>query len=118
MYKISKEFHFSASHQLKGLPDTHPCSRPHGHNYVAKFYFRSATLCNIGFVVDYRELDPIKKYIDSALDHRNLNDLNNQNPTAENIARSLFERFSEDFPQLYKVEVSETQKTKACYERD
>ena len=34
MYRITKEFHFSASHQLKDLPDDHPCARMHGHNYV------------------------------------------------------------------------------------
>ena len=34
MYRISKEFHFSASHQLIGLPEDHQCARLHGHNYI------------------------------------------------------------------------------------
>ena len=34
MFKISKEFYFSAAHALFGLPDDHPCTRLHGHNYV------------------------------------------------------------------------------------
>src|SRR5215468_9371730 len=33
-YTISKFFEFSAAHHLTGLPDDHPCSRVHGHNYV------------------------------------------------------------------------------------
>ncbi|RWP82168.1 MAG: 6-carboxytetrahydropterin synthase QueD, partial [Mesorhizobium sp.] len=34
MFHISKEFHFSASHQLTSLPPNHQCARLHGHNYV------------------------------------------------------------------------------------
>ena len=33
MYTIAKRFAFSASHIIGGLPDKHPCSRLHGHNY-------------------------------------------------------------------------------------
>ena len=36
MYIISKEYHFSASHQLHDLPEDHPCHRLHGHNYVVE----------------------------------------------------------------------------------
>ncbi|MDR2039212.1 MAG: 6-carboxytetrahydropterin synthase [Bacteroidales bacterium] len=119
MYRISKEFHFSASHRLMGLPDTHPCSRPHGHNYTVTFHFKSSTLNDVGFVIDYRELEPIKKYLDERLDHQDLNVvLPVSNPTAENIARFLYDRFAGDYPRLYRVEVSETPKTQANYERD
>lgn len=117
MYKISKEFHFSASHLLNGLPDAHPCSRLHGHNYVATFHFQSKILNAAEFVIDYRELESVKRYIDEHLDHRHLNDVLTFNPTAENIACFLFEHIKRDFPQLYRVEVSETPKTKASYER-
>jgi 6-pyruvoyltetrahydropterin/6-carboxytetrahydropterin synthase len=118
MYRISKEFHFSASHQLKGLPDTHPCSRLHGHNYVAVFHFQAETLNEVGFVVDYKDLDAIKRFVDDKLDHRHLNEVFPFNPTAENIARFMFEMFKPRFPQLYRVEVCETVKTKASYEPD
>ncbi|MDR1223166.1 MAG: 6-carboxytetrahydropterin synthase [Tannerella sp.] len=116
MYKISKEFHFSASHQLFGLPEAHPCSRLHGHNYVAVFHFQSKELNGTGFVIDYRELEPIKQYIDENLDHRHLNYFFVFNPTAENIAKLLYDIFKLRFPQLYRVEISETPKTKAGYE--
>jgi 6-pyruvoyltetrahydropterin/6-carboxytetrahydropterin synthase len=116
MYRINKKFHFSASHILNGLPEAHPCSRLHGHNYVADFFFQSETLNDTGFVIDYRELETVKRYIDSTIDHRHLNDVLSINPTAENIARTLYDRFKPEFPQLYKVEISETPKTKATYE--
>lgn len=117
MFKIRKEFHFSASHSLCDLPETHPCSRVHGHNYVVTVELKSLTLDKVGMVVDYRVLDPIKKFIDSELDHRHLNDVLPFNPTAENMAGYLFELFKTEFPQLSALEVSETPKTSARYER-
>ncbi len=116
MYKINKEFHFSSSHQLEGLPSSHPCSRLHGHNYIAIFHFRAEKLNEVGFVIDYRDLASIKSYIDEKLDHQHLNDVFDFNPTAENMALFLYEQFKSEFSQLYKVEVSETPKTKAVYE--
>lgn len=118
MYKISKQFAFSASHILKGLPENHPCSRLHGHNYIITLHLKSAALNAVGFVRDYRELDKIKKYIDDTLDHRHLNDILPFNPTAENMAKYLFDLFKADIPELYAVEVSETPKTTAIYELD
>ena len=117
MYIISKEFHFSASHILNGLAENHPCERLHGHNYVVTFYFKSEKLNKVGFVIDYRDLDPIKKYLDDVFDHRHLNDIiADTNPTAENIAKFLYDTFKPQFPLLFKVKVCETPKTKAFYE--
>jgi len=115
MYIIRKEFAFSASHMLEGLPIEHPCSRLHGHNYVITVELELATLNRVGFVTDYRELEPIKKYIDEKFDHRNLNDVMTQNPTAENIAKLIYNMFKPQFPNLSAVEVSETPKTTARY---
>lgn len=116
MFTIRKEFSFSASHQLMGLPKEHPCSRLHGHNYVVTVELRSATLKEVGFIKDYRELDFIKKYLDSYLDHQHLNDVFSHNPTAELMAKTLFRVFKETCPELFAVEVSETPKTSARYE--
>jgi len=115
MYTISKEFHFSASHQLFGLPVDHPCTRLHGHNYIVIVELTSVNLSKIGFVKDYRELEPIKKFIDENLDHRHLNDVLQFNPTAENIAKFFFKKFKKDFPQLSAIIVKETEKTAARY---
>lgn len=117
MYKISKEFSFSAAHSLFGLPDDHPCSRLHGHNYVVTVHLRAKELNPQGFVRDYNELRMVKSYIDGILDHRNLNDiLAPLNSSAENIAKMIYDRFKSQLPELYAVEVSETPKTSAIYE--
>lgn len=119
MYKISKEFPFSAAHSLFGLADDHPCSRMHGHNYVVTVHLRSKELNKQGFVRDYNELRLVKEYIDSTLDHRNLNDiLTPLNSSAENLAKMLYDVFKPLLPELYAIEVSETPKTSAIYESD
>lgn len=119
MFKITKQFGFSASHQLSGLAPDHPCSRLHGHNYLVEVELRSAHLNAVGFVRDYRELDSIKRYIDEELDHRHLNDvMGRMNPTAENIAGYLYHLLLPDCPELYAVRISETSKTWAEYRSD
>ena len=87
MYKISKQFSFSASHVLDELPDGHPCAHMHGHNYVVTIHLRSKELNNYGFVRDYRDLNFVKEFLNNTLDHRHLNDIIPYHPTAENIAR-------------------------------
>lgn len=117
---ISKEFAWSASHQLSGLRDGHPCSRMHGHNYVAKVTLASARLDDTGFVFDYGDLAPVARFIDDVLDHRHLNDVPGlTQPSAELLARYLHGVATEllELPahvQL-RVAISETPKTWAEY---
>ena len=118
MYRISKQFHFSAAHRLSHLPPDHQCHRPHGHNYVVQVTLEADELDADGFVLDYGDLAPVKQWIDERLDHRDLNEvlpeLDGQT-TAEKLARLLYERFKPSFPALVEVGVSETPKTWAIY---
>lgn len=119
-FTISKDFEWSASHQLVGLPPEHPCSRMHGHNYVARVQLQGDTLDAGGFLLDYRELAPIKRWVDDTLDHRHLNDaLHTDMPTAELMARYLAGLVVNLAPVpegvLVAVAVSETPKTWATF---
>ena len=116
MYKISKEFHCSSSHILHGLEDGHPCGRLHGHNYIFIIELKSNTLNDVGFVKDYGELIEFKKYIDEKLDHKHLNNVFDFNPSAENMAKFLYDKFKPIYPMLSAIEVLETPKTRARYE--
>lgn len=111
VYTISKSFSFSASHQLDTLPDTHKCSKLHGHNYAVVLVLRSRKLDRHSFVIDYNDLSPFKEYIDAHLDHRHLNDVLSVSPTAENIAAHLYAVAKKLWKQTTAVRVSETDKT-------
>ncbi len=90
MYKVSKEFDFCASHCLKGLEKNHPCMRTHGHNYKVIIEMESEELNDNGFVLDYRDMEPIKKFFNDGFDHKHLNDFLPFQPSAENIARHIY----------------------------
>jgi 6-pyruvoyltetrahydropterin/6-carboxytetrahydropterin synthase len=116
MFRISKRFEFSASHQLGHLPDGHPCRRLHGHNYVVEVVIESPVLDDRDFCqVDYAELDPFKKYLDEYFDHRHLNDVLDVPTTAENLARCLYGVAKGVCPFVAAVRVSETPSTWAEY---
>lgn len=118
-YSICKDFAFSASHVLTGLPDGHQCGRLHGHNYTVRVELAGNHLLEVGFLFDYGDLKPFAKFIDDALDHRHLNDVMQSNPTAENLARHLAKiaRGLLDLPKdvTVAVGVSETPKTWAWW---
>lgn len=90
-FVIGKTFKFAASHVLAGLPEGHQCGRLHGHNYAVWLELNATDLDATGFVYDFGELAPFKAYIDESFDHRHLNDQMDGNPTAENLARHLFD---------------------------
>ena len=116
MFKIIKEFNFSASHQLLGLPADHPCARLHGHNYLVELELSCNTLNNHGFVRDYRELDTFKRYIDEEIDHRHLNEVfETDSVTAEYLAQTFFAWCKNHWPEITAVRVSETPRTWAEY---
>ncbi len=116
MYRITKEFHFSASHQLLHLPPTHQCARLHGHNYKVVVELMASELDPYGFVRDYSELKVLKTHIDEVFDHRHLNDvLDDEMVTAEKLARYFYDWSKERWPEVSAVKVSETDKTWAEY---
>jgi 6-pyruvoyltetrahydropterin/6-carboxytetrahydropterin synthase len=115
-FTIAKQFEFSASHIIGGLPQDHPCSRLHGHNYLAQVELRSDTLNQVGFIRDYHELTELKVFINKTIDHRHLNDvLGHDRTTAEEIARYFFEWCKARWPEVSAVRVSETPNTWAEY---
>lgn len=119
MWQISKDFKFSASHQLIGLPEGHQCGRVHGHNYIVRVTLASNRLDSHGFVLDYGELKPFSTWIDETLDHRHLNDVIDLQPSAELIAvhlAAMVRRLAPLPPRCtVKVAVSETPNTWAEY---
>lgn len=119
-FTIAKRFAFSASHALTAVPEGHKCRRLHGHNYEVEVICASAELDERAMVVDYFDLDPVKRFIDETLDHRHLNDVVPGEPTAERLAWWIFESLEGVLDpavrsRLVAIRVHETPKTWAEY---
>jgi 6-pyruvoyltetrahydropterin/6-carboxytetrahydropterin synthase len=115
MYRIWKHHRFAASHVLSGLVEGHQCGRLHGHNYLIEIELSSPNLNEIGFVKDFGELKEFKNFIDTEWDHRHLNDVLDFNPTAENMAKYLYEKFNALWAEVTAVRVQETETSWAEY---
>ncbi len=115
-YTITKEFRFEAAHHLPQMPEGHKCKRPHGHSYLVVVELASEKLGAVGFVEDYGELNDIREYIDTRLDHRDLSELfRGENTTAERLCRTLYLAFREAHPALRAVTIKETPSVSATY---
>lgn len=110
MYYVSKRLEISSAHSLH-LSYQSKCEELHGHNWIVIVHCKSETLNEDGMVTDFTR---IKKDISGALDHKNLNEVFDFNPTAENIARWICDHVE----NCYKVEIWESENNKAIYERD
>lgn len=115
-YRISKQFTFSASHQLS-LPYASPCNHLHGHNYTVTIEVGANELNPQGMVIDYALLNQVGDYIAQHYDHRHLNTVLKVAPTAENIAEDILGTaitiLANTGAVVASVAVSETPKTSA-----
>ena len=94
-YELSVSAEFCAAHRLDGYPGN--CRNTHGHNWGVTVYVLCTELDSLGMGLDFRAIKALVKEALAGLDHVFLNDLPPfaaQNPTAENIARHLFEELS------------------------
>lgn len=116
MYEISIEDTFDSAHSLREYHGN--CERLHGHTYKAKAVFRCEMLDKIGIAMDFRQAKKLLKSITEYLDHEYINDLPEfsvQNPTAENIAKFIFDKIKTENQQIYSVSVWETPTSCATY---
>lgn len=101
IYCISKKLEISAAHSLQ-LSYESKCSLMHGHNWQIEIFLVSRDKLNEdGMVEDFTH---IKKVIHSKMDHANLNEIFDFNPTAENIGKWIVEQFD----SCYKVNIQES----------
>ena len=108
MYYVSKRFEVSAAHYV--TTDHHTkCEALHGHNWIIIVHCKSETLDEDGMVTDFTL---IKRNIMSKIDHKNLNEVLDFSPTAENLAKWI----CDETPNCFKVETRESENNKAVYE--
>ena len=106
-YRVCFISTFSAAHFLRHYEGK--CKRLHGHNYKVEVYLVSEKLEN-GMVADFNELKNIVEETLEEFDHFSLNDLpyfKEEETTAENIARVIYDLLKPKIPMLEKVRVWE-----------
>jgi 6-pyruvoyltetrahydropterin/6-carboxytetrahydropterin synthase len=93
--KVAREFTFDSAHFI--LDDKgSPCEEPHGHTYRLRIVVEGPVRPD-GMVVDFTEIKRVvNEQVMPYVDHKDLNKLL-KNPTAENIARWIYEALSDKF---------------------
>lgn len=126
--RITRRATFAAAHILR-RPDWSDeknrevfgaCVTDHGHNYVVEVTVGGVVDPGTGMVVNLRHVDAVlhREFI-TAVDHRHLNRdvdfLQDINPTAENIALAAFQRLESQFKpaRLVKVRIVESENNSA-----
>lgn len=131
MYRITREIEFCYGHRL--LDYEGKCRHLHGHNGRAVITLAAADLDRLGMVLDFSRLKQVVgRWIEETLDHKMLLHeadpvlpfLRQQgepvyvmqvNPTAENIARLIFDyTAAQGFPVI-EVQLWETEHCYATY---
>jgi 6-pyruvoyltetrahydropterin/6-carboxytetrahydropterin synthase len=120
MYEILIKSDFSGAHNLRGYRGK--CEELHGHNWKVEARFEKASLDRIGIAADFKILKLKLKNILRGLDHAYLNKLaafKKQNPSAENIAKYIFERLKSSVTQksliIKSVSIWESDNSCATY---
>ena len=106
MYELTVRDHFDAAHSLRGYPGE--CRKLHGHTWDVEVTVVGEELDAIGIVYDFKTLkDDLRAVLDD-YDHVFLDEVppfDTLNPTAENLARVVFERLADSVGE--KVAVAE-----------
>ncbi len=129
---VTRKAHFNAAHRLYNAAWSEQknkdvfglCSLPnyHGHNYEMDVTITGEIDPESGFVIDLKYLKQIiKETIEEKFDHKNLNldtdEFKNLNPTAENIARVIWNllRPKLNADHLLKITLYETERNFVSY---
>lgn len=104
---------FSAAHFLREYQGK--CEKLHGHTFQVEVEIKVNELDRAGIGIDFTE---IKKKLAAILpDHTLLNEVYAFNPSAENLAREIYQRMKEFYP-VYRVTVWESEDAAATYTED
>ena len=115
-YELKQHFQIESARFLPHLPETHPCSRMHGHSFKVILSLVGPLDAKLGWVLDYHEISLIMKPVLELLDHRTLNDVSGlENPTSEILAKWIFEKARLQIPILKSVTIMETATTECRY---
>jgi 6-pyruvoyltetrahydropterin/6-carboxytetrahydropterin synthase len=114
--ELERTFRFEAAHRLPRVPEDHKCRRLHGHSFRVDVAVRGNTDPEIGWFIDYAEMDAAFAPLKSRLDHHYLNEVEGlENPTSEHLAAWIWERLDGSLPGLWRITVHETCNARCVY---
>ena len=116
MFELMVEESFDAAHALRGYEG--PCENLHGHTWKVQVFLQGETLNKIGLLQDFKEIKSDLKEVLADFDHKLLNDakpFDVENPSSENLARTVYRRMKKKVKLLSKVMVWESQTASAAY---
>jgi len=113
---IIKSLHFEAAHRLPNTPKGHKCRELHGHSYTCEIHITGAVDRDRGWVCDFADIKDAFAPLHAMLDHHVLNDIDGlTNPTAENIAKWVWERLTVRIDGLAAIVIHETPTSRCVY---
>ena len=119
MFEITVEETFAAGHALRNYHGK--CENVHGHNYRVQVTLAGEALDAAGLLVDFTEVKRLLHAVVEPMDHRFLNDVppfDTLNPSAENMARYVYEEIKKGLPapaRVAQVKLWETDTASATY---
>ncbi|TFF34587.1 6-carboxytetrahydropterin synthase QueD [Mucilaginibacter psychrotolerans] len=114
---IYQHFTFDAAHFLPHVPAGHKCKNLHGHTYHLTIYIAGELLEKEGWIIDFSDVKATLAPIISVLDHHLLNEVPGlENPTAELLAKWIWDKTRPLLSGLQKIELKETPGTGVMYE--
>ena len=106
--RLTRDYRFEAAHFLPRVPEGHKCRRMHGHSYQLRVTLEAEVDPDLGWVMDFADIDRVVDPVVAELDHRVLNEVAGlENPTSEVLAIWLWRALASRLP-LFEVEVAET----------
>ena len=113
---IFNRFSLEAARRLPNLPPEHPCSRVHGHSFQIEVHVCGPLDAQLGWVIDFADIQRAWQPIHASLDHRYLNEVEGlENPTSERLAQWIWQRLHPALPGLAKIVVMETATSGCIY---
>tara|TARA_X000001036_G_scaffold60598_1_gene50589 strand:- start:1081 stop:1452 length:372 start_codon:yes stop_codon:yes gene_type:complete len=113
---VYKKFNIESARSIPNLPKTHPCHHIHGHSFKIIISVKGPVNKQNGFVTDFQDIDDAFSPFKKELDHSYLNNIEGlQNPTSENICIWIWDKIQSSLPNIYKIEIKETDSTGCIY---
>ena len=113
---LTKRFDFEAAHWLPTFPQGHKCRRMHGHSFHIDVVVEGEVDPALGYLQDFGQIKAAIAPVQQTLDHYLLNEIAGlENPTAENLAKWIYDRLKPTLPLLAAIRVQETCTSQAEY---